>query len=101
GSRIRVIPPCARPPTPRPHAQGARIKIGVPEGPVVLYPGDYEVSTGAQTVAAAAAEILKSEPRATIVFACRKKTSAADEAQRAIERELARLGIAERTRQLG
>lgn len=99
--RIRVIPPCVRAPAPRPHTLGARMKVGVMEGPIVLYPGDYEVSTGAQTVSASAKAILEAEPRATIVFACRKKTSEADEAQRAIEKELARAGVANRTKHLG
>jgi glycosyltransferase involved in cell wall biosynthesis len=99
--RIRVIPPCARSPAPRPHTLGARMKVGVPEGPIVLYPGDYDVSTGAQTVAAAAKAILDAEPRATIVFACKKKSPEADEAQRAVEKELARAGIANRTKHVG
>lgn len=99
--RIRVIPPCVRAPAPRPHTLGARMKAGVPEGPIVLYPGDYEVSSGAHTVAASAKAIVDAHPRATIVFACRKKTKAAEEAQRAIEKELARAGIANRTKQLG
>jgi phosphatidylinositol alpha-1,6-mannosyltransferase len=99
--RIRVIPPCSRAPAPRPHTLGARMKVGVPEGPIVLYPGDYDVSTGAGTVAAAAKAILDAEPRATIVFACRKKTPAAGEAQRAIEKELARAGIGDRVKHLG
>jgi glycosyltransferase involved in cell wall biosynthesis len=99
--RIRVIPPCSRAPAPRPHTLAARMKAGVMEGPIVLYPGDYEVSTGAQTVAAAAKAILDAEPRATIVFACRKKTPAADEAQREVEKELARAGVADRTKHLG
>lgn len=99
--RIRVIPPCAKAPAPRPHTLGSRMKVGVAEGPIVLYPGDYEVSTGAQTVAAAAKAILDAEPRATLVFACRKKTPAADEAQRAVEKELERAGVANRTKHLG
>jgi glycosyltransferase involved in cell wall biosynthesis len=73
----------------------------VPEGPIVLYPGDYEVSTGAATVAAAAKAIVTAQPRATVVFACRKKTPAADEAQRAIEKEIERAGIANRVKHLG
>jgi phosphatidylinositol alpha-1,6-mannosyltransferase len=99
--RIRVIPPCVRAPAPRPHTLGSRMKVGVPEGPILLYPGDYEVSTGAQTVAAAAKAMLDAEPRATLVFACRKKTPEADEAQRSVEKELARAGIANRTKHVG
>lgn len=96
--RIRVIPPCTRAPAPRPHTLAARMKVGVTEGPIVLYPGDYEVSTGAQTVAAAAKAFLEADPRATLVFACRRKTSGAEDAKRAIVKELERAGVANRTR---
>lgn len=101
--RIRVIPPCARPPRAfdADAVRDARKRLELGDGPVVLYPGDYEVSTGAQTVAAAAAEVVAAEPRSTIVFACRKKTPKAREAQLAIEGELARAGIAHRAKHLG
>lgn len=99
--RIRVIPPCARAPVAEHDAAEVRRRFELGEGPVVLYPGDYEISQGAQTVAGAAARIVKAIPDAMIVFACRKKTSAADDAQRLVEQELARAGVASRTKHLG
>lgn len=85
-SRIRVIPPCA----PKPDADEARVRavramLGVGDAPIVLYPGDYEVSTGADTVARAVSAIVREIPEARVVFACRKKTERAGDAQRAIE----------------
>lgn len=100
GRRLRVIPPCARAPL-RVDPAPVRARLGLRAGPVVLYPGDYEVSRGAETVAAAVPAIVGAFPEATILFACRKKTSAAADAQRAIEQEVARAGHAASTRHLG
>ena len=61
-------------------------------GPIVLYPGDYEVSTGANTVVAAAQAIGRDFPDARVVLACRRKTVRAS----SIEAELR-----ERARDLG
>lgn len=100
GRRLRVIPPCARAPR-RVAPELVRARLGLDAGPLVLYPGDYEVSRGAETVAAAVPAILGAFPDATVVFACRKKTSAASDAQRAVEQAIARTGHAARTRHLG
>jgi glycosyltransferase involved in cell wall biosynthesis len=54
-------------------------KLG--DKPVALYAGDYEVSTGAVTVARAARAI--SEAGYRVVFSCRKKTANAESAQAA------------------
>ena len=99
--RIRVIPPCARPPSGGHDLADVRKRHRLGDGPIVLYPGDYEVSQGAQTVAAATAEIAKAAPGATIVFACRKKTSAAGDAQKLVEEEISRQGLTHRTVHLG
>lgn len=99
--RIRVIPPCARAPKADHDVAEVRRRFDLGDGPVVLYPGDYEVSQGAQTVAGAARAIVETVPDARIVFACRKKTAAADDAQRMVEQELSRVGVAHRTRHLG
>jgi glycosyltransferase involved in cell wall biosynthesis len=92
--RIVVIPPCAaapRPPTPQEVAVlRARYRLG--EGPLVVYPGDYEVSTGAATVAGAAFEVLERVPDATLVFACRPKTEASIQAREALVAGTAALG---------
>ena len=101
-SRLVVIPPCAAAPD-APTAErraAAREKIDA-DGPVLLYPGDYEVSRGAQTVADAATAILDGIPGATLVFACRPKSPRAHDARRVLEASLQRAGIAERVRHVG
>jgi phosphatidylinositol alpha-1,6-mannosyltransferase len=92
---IRVIPPCAaRPRAPTREADAAlRARYALGEGPIVVYPGDYEVSSGAVTVARAAGEILHRLPTATLVFACRPKTSRADAGRRAAIEEARGEGI--------
>ncbi len=104
-SRLRVLPPCARAPRTRTPGEKAAIRerLGLGEGPVVLYPGDYEVSRGAATVAEAAPHVLHAMEDATIVYACRKKTPRADEAQHEVEAKVARAGadVARRTKHFG
>jgi glycosyltransferase involved in cell wall biosynthesis len=76
---ISVIPPCAAAPvapTPEDVAR-VRARYALGGGPIFVYPGDYEVSTGATTVARAASMVLGSVPEATLVFACRSKTKRA------------------------
>lgn len=55
---------------------------------VVVYPGDLEFSQGAERVAAVVESLVKQRPNALVVFACRRKTQAAVEAE---ARLLARL----------
>jgi glycosyltransferase involved in cell wall biosynthesis len=103
GRALRVIPPCARAPRvlSEEEKREVRARFELGDGPIVLYPGDYEVSQGAQTVAAAAPAILGASREATLVFACRKKTAAASGAQALVEAELERVGLRRRTRHLG
>jgi phosphatidylinositol alpha-1,6-mannosyltransferase len=101
---VRVIPPCAAaPPTPTEDAKrAARAALGVPEGaPIVLYPGDYEVSRGAATVGRAASAITRAHPEARVVFACRAKTARSHEARAALEADLRAAGLHDRTRHAG
>ncbi len=104
-ARLRVVPPCALAPRARSDAEKAEIRarLGLGAGQVVLYPGDYEVSRGASTVAAAAPHVLHALPDATIVFACRKKTPLAEGAEREVQRLIAKAGedVARRTLHLG
>jgi glycosyltransferase involved in cell wall biosynthesis len=58
------------------------------DAPVVLYPGDYEVSRGAETVARAVPAIRRDVPGARVVFACRAKTERAADAKERIESAL-------------
>jgi len=94
--RFVVIPPCAAPPpTPSEDAQRrARDALGIGPGPIFLYPGDYEVSRGADTVARAAPLIARAVPEARIVFACRPKTERAAAERARIELVLARANVA-------
>jgi phosphatidylinositol alpha-1,6-mannosyltransferase len=85
--RLVVIPPCA--PAPRVD-EGATRRIrerhGLPlDAPLVLFPGDYEVSTGARTVAEATAAIVRAVPEARVVFACRPKSPRAAAARDALQ----------------
>jgi phosphatidylinositol alpha-1,6-mannosyltransferase len=51
-----------------------RERHGIPtDGPMILFPGDYEFSSAARTVAEAVPLTAKSHPKATVVFACRIK----------------------------
>ncbi len=84
---ITVIPPCAIP-LPEPSAEAVlafRQKHGLGDAPVVLYPGDYEVSSGARTVVSAVPELTRRGFR--VVLACRQKTPRAAEVRRALEAE--------------
>ncbi|HSQ62244.1 MAG TPA: glycosyltransferase family 4 protein [Polyangiaceae bacterium] len=72
-SIVRVIPPCADDPTVKEPAALVRERYELGSGPVILYPGDLHVSSGASMVAAAASEVLRTVPGARLVFACRPK----------------------------
>lgn len=100
---VRVIPPCARPlrvPTLEELRQlRARYELG--DGPIILYPGDYEVSTGAATVARAVRRIEALRPDARVLFACREKTPRSVEARAKLEADLVLSGLAHMTRHAG
>ncbi|HEY2365998.1 MAG TPA: glycosyltransferase family 4 protein [Polyangiaceae bacterium] len=72
-SVVRVIPPCVAQPRPRTPAAEIRERLEIGDGPLVVYPGDLHVSSGAATVALAASDVLRAVPGARFVFACRKK----------------------------
>jgi glycosyltransferase involved in cell wall biosynthesis len=85
GIKSSVIWPCAPAPkvlTPK-EIDRYRLQNGLYNEPMVLYAGDYEVSTGAETVARAAEALHTSGMQ--VVFACRKKTAGAEAAQKRIE----------------
>ncbi len=100
---MRVIPPCAEAPPPPTEASkdAVRARHDLGCGPLVLYPGDYEVSRGAVTVARATASIVRAVPDARVVFACRAKTPGSAVAAREIREELRAAGLEERTRHVG
>ena len=100
---VRVIPPCARPlglaSAAEIHEVRTRYDLG--EGPIVLYPGDYEVSTGAATVAKAVRVLVAARPDVRVLFACREKTARSGEARAKIEAELASAGLSQHVRHAG
>ncbi|HVW24197.1 MAG TPA: glycosyltransferase family 4 protein [Polyangiaceae bacterium] len=74
---LRVVPPPVGPMRRRLPAELEAIarQLSLPHGaPVFVYPGDLEVSSGAETVARAVAPIARALPSAVVVFACRPKT---------------------------
>jgi phosphatidylinositol alpha-1,6-mannosyltransferase len=102
-AQVRVIQPCAE--APRPPTEDAkraiRDQLGLGDAPIVLYPGDYEVSRGAVTVARAVASLAQKTPRAVVVYACRAKTPKSAVSRDAVERSLREAGLHERTRHAG
>jgi glycosyltransferase involved in cell wall biosynthesis len=92
---LSVIPPCAAEPakvTPE-VAAALRMRLGLGDGPIVVYPGDYEVSTGAATVVGAVRSVVGVVSNVEFVFACRMKTKSAAAAKSALSDEIRRQGI--------
>ncbi|MEO8875437.1 MAG: glycosyltransferase, partial [Polyangiaceae bacterium] len=102
-ARLKVIPPCAPPPALAPKDRQATFRKAhdLGDARVVVFPGDYEVSSGAETVARAAAAIVRENPDAKIVFACRPKTARSAEAKAALTKILERENVAQYTHHLG
>lgn len=88
-TRVVHVPPGVEPVAPMnlDEKREARAGFGLPpDRPVVLYAGDLEFSSAAETVARAAHEVVR-RIQVTFVFACRPKTPGA----RLAERDLLRL----------
>lgn len=89
---IRVIPPPVPTDLARTNEQQRelRARLEVPQGAALfVYPGDLEVSSGAETVAQIAQRLASELPSAVVVFAYRRKTPRADEVAQQLR---ARLG---------
>ncbi len=94
-AHLRVILPCASAPKACEQIEIDAVKeaLSVPKNsPIVLYPGDAEIGTGARTVAEAAAGVLAEIPEATVVLACRMKTERAAGAMQALKHLVRDLG---------
>lgn len=92
--RLRYVPPGIEP-LDRPDAEdraARRRMFDLPDGPIVMFPGDYEFSGASRTVAAATPAILERHPDATVVFGCRLKTPRAEGIQDDIRARLAPFG---------
>jgi phosphatidylinositol alpha-1,6-mannosyltransferase len=89
--RLEIVPPPvgavrARRPD---EIEGVRARLRLPkDAPVFVYPGDFEVSRGAETVARAVPGITARVPGAVVVFACRAKTSDAPRHEAALAARL-------------
>jgi len=102
-SRVRMVRPGI---TPVDVSEERRIlaqrKIGVQEAqPTILYPGDLEFSSAAETIAASLPEIGRALPKVKMIFACRPKTPAARVKEELLKERLAASGCLERTVLLG
>jgi phosphatidylinositol alpha-1,6-mannosyltransferase len=103
GDLLRVLPPCAAAPkTPSPAAiERVRERYDLGDAKVVLYPGDYEVSTGATTFADAIESVARSSRETVFVFACREKTAGAGTARARVMGRIASAGLSGRVRHVG
>jgi len=103
GAKLRVIAPCSIAPRQLAADERARLReeLDLGSGPIFVYPGDYEVSRGAETVARAVASIVRAVPEACVVFACRPKTPRAAAARAEIEQILSEERVLHRTRHVG
>lgn len=80
--KLAVIPPPVSPDLTRSSDQTSAVRreLQIPEGaPVFVYPGDLEVSRGADTVAELVGPLRAAVPNAVVVFAYRAKSAAAPE----------------------
>lgn len=74
----------------------ARVRAALelePGARVFVYPGDLEVSRGAETVAAAVPSITERVRGAVVVYACRKKTPAAPRIEEQLRARLSGLSV--------
>ena len=88
---VRVIPPPVGPLRERSAEEIDAVAraLELPRGvPVFVYPGDLEVSSGAETVARAVAPIVRALPSSIVVFACRPKTAEAPHIERRLRERL-------------
>jgi phosphatidylinositol alpha-1,6-mannosyltransferase len=103
-ARLVRIPPGIRiPPAPDPEdRRRARQQLGLPlERPVLVYPGDYQFSRAAETVALATAELARSGLDPLVVFACRIKQAESLAEERRIRQLLAEQGTLASVRMVG
>ncbi len=100
-SRLKLVRPCIEPiskPSLKKRMETRR-EWGLPEkSPVVVFPGDYEFSSAAKTVARAVPIVANAFGDVTIVFACRLKTEASRAIRDRIRNELQEAGLNERVR---
>ncbi|MCP4604149.1 MAG: glycosyltransferase family 4 protein [Proteobacteria bacterium] len=100
-SKLRLIRPCIEPieiPKQEQKIQTRRAYNLPDSDPVIVFPGDYEFSSAAQTVARAVPLIAKDISNITVVFACRIKRAPSIAIRDEIKNELIAAGYGERVR---
>ena len=101
-ARVRRIPPSIPPlAVPRDEDRlAARRSLRLPaHAPLIVYPGDLELGDGARIAIEAFGVLGRSD--AHLAMACRKKTDAADGAERALRERARALGVDARTTWIG
>ena len=91
GRRVEVIHPPVGPIASRPlqARRALRERLALRDDAVVLvYPGDIELSAGAENVAALVERLAREIPQVVVVFAYRAKTERAHQVARALEQRL-------------
>ncbi len=95
-ARVEVIPPPVGDVRERSddekHAARAAIDVSA-EAPMFVYPGDLEVSCGAEFVASMVEPLHAAVPNAIVVFACRAKTPEAPRIQQQLAARLPAHGV--------
>jgi phosphatidylinositol alpha-1,6-mannosyltransferase len=90
--RMEVIPPPVAPQAMRSTEAQAELRkaLSIPgDAKIFCYPGDLEVSAGAQTVLSAVRQLAEAVPGAVVVFAYRAKTPRAHRIAESLSKELA------------
>ncbi len=91
GRQIEVIPPPVGAIASRPQAErrALRERLALPDDArILVYPGDIELSAGAENVAALVEPLARELPNLVVVFAYRAKTPRAHAVARELERRL-------------
>jgi len=101
--RLRMIRPGIEP-IPRPGDEeraATRRALGIAPGPLVLFPGDYEVSSAARTVARCVPRLASMNGDVTVAFACRTKREVSRAIRDRLRREVHAAGAGDRAQFLG
>lgn len=96
---IARVPPAIEPLTAltEERRREVRRELDLPDGPLYVFPGDLEFGSGGRI----AIEALRARPEAHLVMACRAKTPAALEAERALRDQAQTWGLSSRITWVG
>jgi len=101
GSLVRIPPPVPALTPPTDAARRAtRVRLSLPlDAPLVLYPGDLELSEGASVAVDALAQLATRD--AVLIMACRAKTAGARDAEARLREQAGRAGVQQRVLWVG